>query len=188
MFIFGHIGITLGIFFGLSILVPRLRTIINPTFLAIGALLPDLIDKPLGRVILAHTLANGRIIGHTLLFSFLIFLIGLYLYDKRREIIILNLATGSFFHLIEDQMWNIPKTLFWPLFGWSFPRGSPDNAGIRSIIIEITRALKNTLSLHFSSSYMPEFLGMLILAILFIHWVMKRLRQYKLRRKQDRPN
>jgi hypothetical protein len=79
MFLFGHIGVTLGVFFGLSIFLPRLKAIINPKYLAVGALLPDLIDKPIGRVIFASTIANGRIIGHTLLFSLLIFLIGLHL-------------------------------------------------------------------------------------------------------------
>ena len=69
MFLFGHIGVTLGVFFGLGIFIPRLKTIIDPKYLVIGALLPDLIDKPLGRVIFASTIANGRIIGHTLLFS-----------------------------------------------------------------------------------------------------------------------
>jgi hypothetical protein len=79
MFLFGHIGVTLGIFFGLSIPAPRLKIIINPLYLAIGVLLPDFIDKPIGRVIFAHTIAKGRIIGHTLLFSFLILLFGLYI-------------------------------------------------------------------------------------------------------------
>jgi hypothetical protein len=86
MFIFGHIGVTLGVFFGLGIFLPRLKTIIDPKYLVIGALLPDLIDKPLGRVIFASTIANGRIIGHTLLFALLIFLMGLYLYEKRGDI------------------------------------------------------------------------------------------------------
>src|SRR5664280_2642155 len=99
MFLFGHIGVTLGVFFGLGIFIPRLKTIIYPKYLVIGALLPDLIDKPLGRVIFASTIANGRIIGHTLLFSLLIFVIGLYVYEKRRDIRIISLTTGSFFHL-----------------------------------------------------------------------------------------
>jgi hypothetical protein len=47
---------------------------------------------------------------------------GLYLYNKRLDIRVITLATGSFFHLIEDQMWAAPQTLFWPLFGWSFPK------------------------------------------------------------------
>jgi hypothetical protein len=115
MFLFGHIGVTLGIFFGLAILAPRLLIIIDPMFLAIGALLPDLIDKPLGRIIFAHTIANGRIIGHTLLFSILIFMIGLYLYDKRTDIRVLSLATCSFFHLMgfgNDSFFLAPLEFF----------------------------------------------------------------------------
>ena len=97
MFLFGHIGVTLGIFFGLGIFLPRLKIIINPKYLVIGALLPDLIDKPLGRVIFASTIANGRIVGHTLLFSIFILLMGLYLYEKRRDVRVFSLAIGSFF-------------------------------------------------------------------------------------------
>jgi hypothetical protein len=52
MLLFGHLGITLGIVFGLGIFIPRLRTIIDPKYLIIGALLPDLIDKPIGRFFL----------------------------------------------------------------------------------------------------------------------------------------
>jgi hydrogenase-4 membrane subunit HyfE len=102
------IGITLGIFFGISYFAPKLKLIIDPRYLAIGALLPDLIDKTLGMIVFASTISNGRMISHTLVFSFTLFLIGLYLYDNRREIIVLTLATGSFFHLIEDQMWATP--------------------------------------------------------------------------------
>ena len=47
MFIFGHIGITIGIVFIVSHLVPRLkiRNKVNYWFVAFGAILPDLIDK-----------------------------------------------------------------------------------------------------------------------------------------------
>jgi membrane-bound metal-dependent hydrolase YbcI (DUF457 family) len=176
MFLFGHIGVTLGIFFGLSLLAPRFKTIINPLYLAIGALLPDFIDKPIGRVIFAHTIANGRIIGHTLLFSFLILLLGLYIYDKKREIIVITLATGSFFHLVEDQMWNDPGTLFWPIFGLNFQKGNVDDTGIGYLL----RELENSFTLHFSQSAIPEILGMMVIVILTLHWLIKRFWQNKL--------
>ena len=173
MFLFGHIGVTLGIFFGLAILVPRLRILIDPTFVVIGALLPDLIDKPLGRIIFASTFANGRIIGHTLLFSLILSMIGLYLYDKRMDVRVLSMATGSFFHLIEDEMWNTPDTLFWPIFGLRFPRGSSDNVGIWYLI----RELENSFTFHLSRSYIPEILGMTIIVILVLHSLLKRFSQ-----------
>ncbi|OEU51521.1 MAG: hypothetical protein BA871_09955 [Desulfuromonadales bacterium C00003096] len=37
-------------------------------FIAIGVILPDLIDKPIGRILLGESVANGRLFGHTLLF------------------------------------------------------------------------------------------------------------------------
>lgn len=60
-------------------------------------------------------------ISHTLVFSLALFLTDLYLYDKRSDSIAIILALG-FFHLIEDLMWETPLTLFWPLFGWYFPK------------------------------------------------------------------
>lgn len=171
MLLFGHIGVTLGIFFGLVILAPRLKTIIDPGFLAIGALLPDLLDKPLGRVIFASTFANGRIIGHTLLFSLILSLIGLYLYDKKRDIKVLTLATGSFFHLFEDQMWAYPKTLFWPLLGLSFPKDHADYTGFEYLL----RMFEQSFKPEFSHAFIPEILGMGITIILTLAWLKKRL-------------
>ena len=84
MLLLGHIGVTLGLFFVIELFLPRLKTIIDPKFLAIGAILPDLIDKPIGMVIFASTITTGRMIGHTLLFSLLFFLLGLYSYEKKK--------------------------------------------------------------------------------------------------------
>ena len=164
MLLFGHIGVTLGIFFGLGIFVPRIRTIIDPRYLAIGALLPDLIDKPLGRVIFASTFENGRIIGHTLLSSFVLFLIGLYLYNKKRDIKVLSLASGSFFHLMEDQMWAKPATLFWPFLGLSFPKDHSDYTGIEYL----SNMLEKSFELEFSRAFIPEITGMVAYLIIIL--------------------
>jgi hypothetical protein len=124
MLLFGHIGVTPGAFIVLGILYPQIKTIIDKKYLTIRALLPDLLNKLLGMVIFSSFLVNGRIIGHTLLFSVIILLIGLFLYDKKKDIRIISLATGSFFHLTEDKIWGDPVTLFWPLLGWGFPKDS----------------------------------------------------------------
>lgn len=173
MLLFGHLGITLGIFFGLEIFVPRLRIFMDPRYLAIGALLPDFIDKPLGRGIFASTLENGRIIGHTLLFSFILFLIGLHLYDKRKDIKVLALASGSFFHLMEDQMWVQPKTLFWPFLGLSFPKDHTDSTGIKYLL----KMFQQSIHPEFSHAFSPEILGMVVIVILTLHWLIKRYGQ-----------
>jgi hypothetical protein len=76
MFIFGHIGITLGIAFIIfQFVLPRIGIRlkkINYLFVALGAILPDLIDKPIGRILLGESVANGRLFGHTLLFILLL--------------------------------------------------------------------------------------------------------------------
>ena len=141
MLLFGHIGVTLGVFFGLAFFIPQLRTIIDPTYLVIGSLLPDLIDKPLGMVIFSSTIANGRMVAHTLLFSFTLFITGLYLYDKRGDIKVLTLAAGSIVHLMEDQMWASPRTLFWPLLGWRF-RKNPHHTGLKYLLTLFKRSFR----------------------------------------------
>ena len=88
---------------------------IDIRLLLIGSLLPDIIDKPIGLFFFQDTIGNGRIIGHTLLFLILITLVGLYLYQSRGKTSLFALSFGTFTHLIFDQMWRAPRTLFWPL-------------------------------------------------------------------------
>ena len=110
MLLFGHIGITLGIaWFAES----KLKVKMDYRLIAVGSLLPDLVDKPVGMILLP--LNNGRVFGHTLLFIFILLLIGLRYRNS------LYLSFASFLHLIEDGMWNEPETLFWPVFGLEFP-------------------------------------------------------------------
>jgi membrane-bound metal-dependent hydrolase YbcI (DUF457 family) len=127
MFIFGHIGVTIGIFSVIGYLVPHIRDRINYWYVALGAILPDIIDKLLGRVILSYSLASGRLIAHTFVFVFLLGLMGFYIYKRSSDVRILLISGASFLHLLEDTMWMQPVNLFWPLFGWKFPRGTPDN-------------------------------------------------------------
>ena len=117
--------------------------------LFIGALLPDIIDKPLGHLFFRETLSNGRVFAHTLLFFIIIALIGLYLYRSRSQLWLLVIAFGTLVHLILDQMWQAPQTLLWPVFGFAFPRG------------DITGWIQNTLKALLSNPavYIPELIG-----------------------------
>lgn len=91
-------------------------------FVLIGALLPDLIDKPLGHLFFRELIGNGRIYGHTLLFFLLIFIPGLWLYRKKGKTWLITLALADLGHLFLDEIWNAPITLFWPLMGLQFPK------------------------------------------------------------------
>ena len=97
-------------------------------FLAAGAILPDVIDKPIGRIFWADTLGTGRIYGHTLVFFVVVLFVVMVLSSRgttwRRRWV--ALAVGVMFHLLLDGMWLIPDTLLWPLFGWEFPASFDD--------------------------------------------------------------
>ncbi len=94
--------------------------LIDTRLLLIAALLPDIIDKPLGLLLLRETLNSGRIFGHTLLFLLLIAALGLYLHRQRNRTWLLVLSFGILMHLILDQIWLAPETLFWPFSGSGF--------------------------------------------------------------------
>ena len=95
---------------------------IDIRLLLVGSLLPDIIDKPIGVFFFRDTFSNGRIFCHTLLFFILITLGGLYLYRSRNKTWLLALSFGTFMHLILDRMWLSPRTLLWPLYGFSFEK------------------------------------------------------------------
>ncbi|WP_445474228.1 metal-dependent hydrolase [Methanococcoides methylutens] len=121
MFIFGHLGVTLGIFLILERIIPPLKGRFDYRYIAFGALLPDILDKLIGRVIFAETIGNGHIIGHTLVFSLVITLLGYYRYRLGNDTRIFQIAGACYFHLLEDRMWNAPETFFWPALGLDFP-------------------------------------------------------------------
>ncbi|SFM56485.1 metal-dependent hydrolase [Methanolobus profundi] len=168
MFIFGHIGISYGI---LQILkkysnrypiIPEIPT--DLPIIAFAAMLPDLIDKPIGEVILADSLANGRIYGHTLLFCILVLMVSLYVYRRNSDTRILIVPVATFLHLMEDRIWMTPQTLFWPLMGWEFPDGY-QSAGILDYFLSIFR---NAYTPEASYVFLSEILGILIMIIAWI--------------------
>ncbi len=75
MIFFGHIGITLLFAY---LIFSIFKEKIDYRFLIVGAILPDLIDKPIGQYIFVSTFSNGRIFGHTILFVLLLAMIALY--------------------------------------------------------------------------------------------------------------
>jgi membrane-bound metal-dependent hydrolase YbcI (DUF457 family) len=125
MLLFAHTGITLGT----AKVMARaagwrekgLPALLDYRLVLIGSMLPDLIDKPLGGVILP--LRNGRIYSHTLVFLLLMLGIGLVVWFWKRNSGGLVLAGGTALHHILDFMWQAPETYLWPLYGWVFPTG-----------------------------------------------------------------
>ncbi len=208
MLLFGHIGLTLGATWGAqhALETKEHRTgeasgnnpgddVLRPSF-ARGALsylrrldyriimassmLPDIIDKPLGAFFFRETFSSGHIYGHTLLFLVLTASAGLYLYKSRRITWALALSFGTFAHLIFDQIWHAPRTLFSPLLGASFDREDVSivippifrepalNAGdLNNWIPDVVRNWLNN-----PRDYVPEIAGITIL--LFFAYVLIR--------------
>ncbi len=161
MLVFGHLGFTLLFAF---IVFSLLKEKVDYRFILVGALLPDLLDKPIGEYIFYSTFQNGRIFGHTMLFVFMLAGVGMLLNERYRAGAVEALALGSLLHIAEDRVWLTQGTLFWPLLGWEFPRyGIEDYAGYILYVI-----------FHEPSAYVPEILGIIILAAFIL-----RFRLYK---------
>ena len=87
-----------------------------------GALLPDLIDKPIGWIIFRdHFDANGHLYGHTLLAASTVLLPGLVLLVRRRDPRLFAMGVAILSHFLVDPVNHSPKTLLWPLLGTDFP-------------------------------------------------------------------
>ena len=104
-----------------------------------GAVLSDLIDKPIGNLFFESYFANGRIYAHTLLFLLVAAALGLVLYLTKKRTWLLLVAFGVLMHLILDEMWQVPQALFWPLMGAAFPRY--DNMETIPWLLDLLRSL-----------------------------------------------
>ncbi|MDW7731243.1 MAG: metal-dependent hydrolase [Methanolobus sp.] len=164
MLIFGHIGITLGIFLLVGFLFPGIKPHIDYRYVAFGSLLPDLIDKPIGRVLFAESIANGRIFAHTLTFCILLFLMGYYIYKSKEDARIIIISGAAFCHLLEDWMWTQPITFFWPMFGWSFPYGTP----YRGVLDYLLTVFSRSFSPDFSLVLSFEFIGFIVILLIVV--------------------
>ena len=124
----------------------------------LGSMLPDLIDKPLGIWVLRDTLSNGRVFAHTLLFAVLLLAVGVYVYISRRKLNLVCLSFGNIAHLGLDAMWLDPRTLFWPLYGWSFEKTDIGH-WLERIIVSLGTE---------PGVYIPEIVGALLLGIFLV--------------------
>ncbi|MCK9580592.1 MAG: metal-dependent hydrolase [Methanoregula sp.] len=81
-----------------------------------GAVLPDLLDKPLA-LLFPGILGTNRTIGHSLLFFAGMVAAGMLLWHYRHILLGMAFACAVFSHQIFDSMWNLAGTWFFPLMG-----------------------------------------------------------------------
>jgi hypothetical protein len=188
MLILGHAGITLGAAVAVSGLVSTIKppktdnpgsnllsrpsqwltalaNRIDIRCLLLGALLPDIIDKPLGYIFFRDSLSSSRSIAHTFFFLIVITLAGLLLYHLRHKSWLLVVSAGTLAHLVLDQIWLSPQAILWPFSGLTFEQRDMSNY----LGDTFTRLTTDP------ATYIPEIIGGLIL--LWFGWeIIKRHR------------
>jgi len=115
MLLFGHVGLTIG-------LARTLSREVDVRWVAVAAMLPDIIDKPL-RYFIAPTFTQGntRTVGHSLT----VLLVGMVVVFLLRRTIrgpgVVTLMLPM--HLLLDGMWtpDLRVSLLWPWAGNAFP-------------------------------------------------------------------
>jgi len=112
-----HIGLTTLIVWFVMRGNPR----VDYRVVAVASLLPDLIDKPIGRLLFRARYESGRLYAHTLLLNVALFCVLFFMRGRaKRQFVLIPLS--SLLHLAEDGVWSQPKIFWWPLFGTAFPR------------------------------------------------------------------
>lgn len=98
-------------------------------FLVLGAVLPDLVDAPIGLAFYG-ALESVRLVAHSLLLAGLVMtMVVLRTRRGRPRKRWMPLAIGMLLHLFLDAMWNDAETLWWPFLGLEFTPAGPATAG-----------------------------------------------------------
>jgi inner membrane protein len=95
---------------------------VDVRFLLLGAILPDLIDLPIGTLILADRYSTGELWFHSLSAAALYMAIVLLATRRgRRRRAWMAVGVGWLLHLLLDGMWFNQEVFLWPFFGWEIP-------------------------------------------------------------------
>jgi len=94
--------------------------------LVLGAILPDLIDTPMG-LLFYDRLGSVRLVSHGLIAATTIMVVVVLATRRGRpRKRWMPLAIGILLHILLDAMWLDPETLWWPLLGWGFSAAGPE--------------------------------------------------------------
>lgn len=117
--LFWHVGATIWLFRWIF-RDPK----VDIRFLLLGAILPDLIDLPIGTVILADRYSTGELWAHSLIVPTVYMVVVVVATRRgRQRRAWMALGVGWLFHLLIDGMWVSQEVFLWPFFGWEIPPG-----------------------------------------------------------------
>jgi hypothetical protein len=161
MFIAGHVGLGLGIL-ATARRALGLRGRLSLAWVAFFALLPDIIDKPVG--LIWWELGSRRLLAHSLLFCLLAMLCCRLLWPR--------LSAYSWLlptHLLLDRMWLSRYTLLFPLLGLRFDPDPLPPDGIASLIKFMLWKV-----IHYPGMLVGEVSGLAVLGLYLIWGLMTR--------------
>lgn len=117
--LFWHLGATLWLFRWIF-RDPK----VDVRFLLVGAVLPDLIDLPIGTLVLVDRFSTGELWMHSLLAPTVYMTVVLLATRRgRRRRAWMAVGVGWLFHLLLDGMWINQEVFLWPFFGLDIPAG-----------------------------------------------------------------
>lgn len=140
----GPIGLTLGLVWALGWILARLNRLVGsikgttevvPPSIAgrlsagidyrlilIGALIPDLIDKPLVFLVDPEFVNMSlRSFGHSLIGAFSMLVIVWFMTRGWQRLSVLSFGFALVAHLVFDRMWEMSEVLLWPVLGYVLP-------------------------------------------------------------------
>jgi len=99
----------------------RFAGTIDYRLVALGSLLPDMVDRAI-RAASGRTWSRDQhLLGHTLLLNAPVVVAGISLARRQRDARLLAVGAAAMTHLLVDPVIRSPRTLLWPLLGRDFP-------------------------------------------------------------------
>ncbi len=187
MLLFGHLGTTLGAARIIESLSSKsgstqAKASIDYRLIMLGAMLPDIIDKPLVLMLADKPVGSARFIAHSLIFT-----VALLVFGELCEVVFersgfLIIACASFAHIIEDLIWCTPKVLFWPYYNWVYGNINTSRPTFSSGYIESrVRIITTSVSklnwgeiLSKPSVFIPELIGGVIIVYFLAKLILNR--------------
>lgn len=99
----------------------RLADAIDYRLVALGALLPDLVDKSIVWVLFPDPEAGGHHIGHSVFLGLALLLAGLVLVARRSDARLALVGAGDLLHILSDSVTHVPHSLLWPFVTLDVP-------------------------------------------------------------------
>lgn len=118
MLIAGHIGLTLGVIKIYEKVAKKKNTkndnFIDYRIVALGSILPDIIDKPLVQIIYGLRNHEGHLIAHSFIFSALLITLGIIIFFMNKNKNALLLGICSLIHQLFDKAILLPNIFLLP--------------------------------------------------------------------------